>query len=248
MTPALSRTRRALPWIAACALGGAALGGCELTETCDPTLDPNCNADTGVFVPDTGTDTSNPQGCTTLGEGQSRCLSANSMEVCRGGQQLTESCGDGVCADGACGDAVQYVRLVDVTSSITGQHPGADIDAVALISNGQTVYASSVTDSFIPPGVSNLAPTPTEILGPPDVGPETCDLSDGNEHWVSLAGGEIVVTFGRPILSGDRIVVYECAGAAQDAFDVTIGVSARLEGDWDTLLEEATGTVTANVP
>lgn len=228
----------------------AVAAGCELTETCDPTIDPNCTADSGVFVPDAGNDTGTDTGgtgCGVLGEGQARCIDANSMEQCRGGRLEVIPCTGGACENGACAAAIQYVRIVDVTGQISGQHPGADIDAVALQSGGQTVYATRVTDSFIP-NVDSRARDVTEILGPPDVGPNTCDLSDGAEHWISLAGGEIVVTFGRPIRSGDRITVYECAGAAQDAFDVTIGVSDRLEGDWTTLLQQATGTISVTVP
>lgn len=243
----MTRYTSAISPVALALVTAGLLVGCELTETCDPAIDPNCTADSGVFVPDAGTDVVSPTGCGTLGEGQSRCLDGTTMQTCSGGSLTVVPC-SGTCANNACAEAIQYVRIVDVTNSISGQHPGADIDAIALQSGGQTVYASSVTDSFIPPGIANLAPNVTEILGPPDVGPNTCDLTDGAEHWVSLAGGEIVVTFGRALQPGDRITVYECAGAAQDAFDLTIGVSSRLEGDWTPLLEEATGTISATVP
>ncbi len=253
--------------------------GCELTETCDPLLDPNCTTfetgascgalahnestcldastvqlcDNGTLVESACTDgcdaglCTGGSGCGVLGEGQTRCVDGSTMESCVSGGLSTTTC-DGVCESNACAEAIQFVRIVDVTGSITGQHPGADIDAVALESGGQTIYGQRVTDSFIPSDVSNLAPVTTECLGQPDVGPNECDLADGAEHWVSLAGGEIVVEFGRAIRSGDRITVYECAGAAQDAFDVTIGASSRLEGDWTTILEEAVGTVSAVVP
>lgn len=234
--------------VAAAALAATSLGGCELLETCDPELDPNCTiidadvGDTDTGGSDTGT------GCATLGEGQSRCIDSNNMEICQNGTQTTQAC-TGVCSGNACTDAIQYVRIYDATGSLSGQHPGADIDAIALESNGQTFYATRVTDSFIDPSVTpNLAPNPTECVGPPDVSPGQCDLSDGAEHWVSLAGGQIVVTFGRPIVSGDQITVYECAGAAQDSFDVEIGASARLEGDWEPLLTDSTGTISVRVP
>ena len=248
--PTFTPSRLALP-AAACAFLALA-PGCDLVETCDPELDPNCTViDGGEFAPDggtdAGTDTPVTGGCGTLGEGQARCTGAASMEICQSGTLNAVTCTN-ACRANACVDAVRYVRIVDVTGAITGQHPGADIDAVALQSGGQTIYATQITDSQIPPGVSNRATDVTEILGPPDVGPNQCDLTDGAEHWISLAGGEIVVTFDRPIQSGDRITVYECAGAAQDSFDVTIGVSDRLEGDWTVLLEEASGTVTVNVP
>ena len=267
-------------FVAASLLVFGVLGaGCELTETCDPELDPNCTAfpmgascgtlahlestcvdettvqtcNDGQLSETTCTDACSAgictggSGCGVLGEGQSRCVDSSTMELCQDGGLATTTC-DGVCADNVCADAVRYVRIVDVTGSLTGQHPGADIDAIALESGGETFYGQRVTDSFIDPGVSNLASDTTEILGPPDVSPGECDLSDGAEHWVSLAGGQIVVEFSRPIETGDRITVYECAGAASDSFDVTIGVSDRLEGDWTTILEEAVGTVTAVVP
>ena len=257
---------------------GALSAGCELTETCDPAIDPNCTSfETGAscgslaHLESTCLDATTVQmctdgelsqttctdscsagvcigatGCGVLGEGQSRCVDDNTMEVCQDGGLTTTTC-DGVCSENVCADAVQYVRIVDVTGEITGQHPGADIDAIALESGGETFYGQRVTDSFIPSDVSNLASDPTEILGPPDVSPGECDLADGAEHWVSLAGGEIVVAFPRAIQSGDRITVYECAGAANDSFDVTIGVSDRLEGDWTEILVDAVGTVTAVV-
>ncbi len=198
-------------------------------------------------MPDSGGDTTTATGCGALGEGQSRCIDANSMEICQSNSLSIIPCQDGLCSGGVCAESVQFVRIVDVTNAINGQHPGADIDAIALQSGGQTVYATRVTDWFIP-DVASQATTVTELLGQPDMGPNACDLSDGAEHWISLAGGEVVVTFDRPILSGDRITVYECAGAAQDAFDVTVGASSRLEGDWQVLLEEATGTVGVTVP
>lgn len=268
------------PILAASFLTFGLLGaGCELTETCDPELDPNCttfetgascgalqhnestclNASTvqlctdGTLSETACTDTCSAgvctggSGCGVLGEGQSRCVDSSTMEMCSGGGLTTTTC-DGVCSSDACAEAVQFVRIVDVTGEITGQHPGADIDAIALESGGQTFYGQRVSDFFIPSDVSNLASDTTEILGQPDVGPNECDLTDGAEHWTSLAGGEIVVAFERRIQSGDRITVYECAGAAQDAFDVTIGVSERLEGDWTTILQEAVGTVSAVVP
>lgn len=234
-----ARLVRTLPLFAV--LGLAA--GCELTETCDPDVDPNC---VYTDIGDTGSDAAT--GCGTLGEGQSRCVDASAMQVCRNGSLRVESCGAGTCQGDACANATRYVRIVDGTVTLSGQHPGADIDAIALESGGQTFYATRVTDSFIPTNVSNLASDVTEILGPPEVGTDECDLSDGAEHWISLAGGEVVVTFDRPISSGDRITVYECAGAAQDEFDVTIGVSERIEGDWRVIMISATGTVTAIVP
>lgn len=239
MSGTYARLVRTLPLLAAVGLAA----GCELTETCDPDVDPNCvYSDIG----DAGSDTAT--GCGTLGEGQSRCIDASSMQVCRDGSLRVESCGAGSCQGDACTNAIRYVRIVDGTVTLSGQHPGADIDAIALQSGGQTFYALRVTDSFIPTNVSNRASDVTEILGPPDHGTDACDLTDGAEHWISLAGGEIVVTFDRPIVSGDRITVYECAGAAQDEFEVTIGVSERIEGDFEVIMTSATGTVTATVP
>jgi hypothetical protein len=271
--------KNALPLAASILTLGLLGAGCELTETCDPTLDPNCTSfeeglscgalehnestclDSGTvqlctdgLLSETACTEScsagictGGSGCGVLGEGQTRCVDGSTMEMCSGGGLSTTTCG-GVCANTACEDAIQYVRIVDVTGEISGQHPGADIDAIALESDGQTFYGQRVSDFFITTDVSNLASDTAEILGQPDVGPNECDLSDGAEHWVSLAGGQIVVAFPRAIQSGDRITVYECAGAAQDAFDVTIGVSERLEGDWTTILEEAVGTVSAVVP
>ncbi|MCB9532526.1 MAG: hypothetical protein H6698_01855 [Myxococcales bacterium] len=239
--------------LATVAVAAATAAGCELVETCDPELDPTCvvvddTGDTGGTTDTGGTDTGGT-GCGTLGEGQTRCVGSSSMEECVGGQTRTVAC-DGGCSGNACADAVRYVRIVDLTPSISGQHPGADIDAIELRSGGQTYYAARVSDWFIDTSISSQAPDVTECLGPPDQGGATCDLTTGAEHWVSLAGGELVVAFDgdRAIRSGDEITVYECSGAAQDRFDITIGTSSRLEGDWTTLLEEASGTISVRVP
>jgi hypothetical protein len=224
---------------------------CDLVETCDPAVDPNCTADPD---PDAGGGQDVVVGgeCGDLGEGQSRCQTASSVARCTGGQLVTERCQTGdFCEAGACTEALRYVRIIDLTDDTTGQHPGADIDAIELLSGGVPYYANEVTDSFIPNDVGeNRAPNPTEILGPPHTGGTDCNLADGQEHWISLAGGEIVVAFAdnRELLPGDRITVYECAGAAQDTFDITVGVSSRLEGAWTPILEDASGTVTVTVP
>lgn len=245
--------------------------GCDLEE-CDPLLDPTCtlidtdaSADAGIDVrpdatPDTSVDTrpdtaadTQPEldvvddDCGALGEGQSRCLSGSTMQQCVGGRIIETAC-DGDCVANACAEAVRYVKITDLTATLGGQHPGADIDAIELRSGGVSYYAQRVTDSFIDPS-STRADDPEDILGPPDNG-ASCDLTTGNEHWIALNGGEIVVAFegNRAIRSGDTIVVYECSGAAVDTFDVAIGISERLEGDWTTIAEEAEGTVTVTVP
>lgn len=223
--------------LAACALSVTA--ACELVETCDPDVDPYC---VPTDASDVGADTvaCSPSGAT-------RCA-GSSVETCVDGTWESEPCSSGACSAGACTAGLMTVRILDQTPSLSGQHPGADIDAIALESGDRTYYATRVTDWFIPNDIENLAPTPSEALGPPDVGPDACDLTTGAEHWISLAGGEIVVTFDRAIRPGDRIIVYECAGAARDSFDVSVGAGERLEDSFTPVLEGATGTVSVQVP
>ncbi|MFT6629123.1 MAG: hypothetical protein ACJA1R_002397, partial [Flavobacteriales bacterium] len=183
--------------------------GCELEETCDPLLDPNCvlggadvgSSDAGV---DVGTD------------------AVADIEECPGG------CGDGECIEGACG--YRYIVIQDSSLELNAPHPGSDIDAIELRSAGESYFAASPTDWFIDSGFSNDASEPSQVAGPPELPgePFECDVDVDPEHWTSLASGYLVVEFGRPIRPGDQIVVYECPGRT-DTYEVLVGLESRFD-------------------
>ena len=123
-------TTRLLAAALAVALIAVLGSACDLVETCDPAVDLNCTAEPN---PDAGGGTDVVVGgeCGDLGEGQSRCQTATSVARCSGNQLVTERCQAGdSCEAGACTEALRYVRIVDLTDDLRGQHPGADIDAI----------------------------------------------------------------------------------------------------------------------
>lgn len=218
------------------------LTACELDETCDPLIDPNC-AIGGGDGSGTGGGTGDGTGGGT-GDGTGGGTGDGTGDGC------PDDCGDGTCIDGACG--FTHVVIADTSGATNPPHPGSDIDAIELRSGGQSFYATSPTDSLIPPELTNDASDPTQVAGPPQLPgePFACDVDAATEHWTSLAGGYLVVEFGVAIRPGDEIIVYECPGVS-DTYDVQIGSSARADApgaQFTTLLQDASGVSTAVVP
>jgi len=211
-----ARDRRLL---ALCSVPAALLiaAGCEIDETCDPELDPNCElTDAG------GTDTGG--GGTDTGGGG------------------TDTGGGTTTPD------YRYVIIFD-DSDQTGQHPGADIDGVELVS-ATSSFATRVTD-FTAPTDANGAPDPQQAIGAPNGGTggaHMCDLDSDPEHWYSLEGGWLVVDLGATVQDGDELFVYECSGSSggiDDPYTVVLSTTPRVDdvdNDRVTVLEAASGT------
>lgn len=209
-------------------------GGCELEETCDPTLDPNCAF--GGY--DAGAGDGSGDG---TGDGTGDGSGTEPPTPCPDG------CGAGVCEDNEC--VYTHVLVQDISAELNGPHPGSDIDAIELISNGQSFFARTPTDFFSDATMTNDASDPSQVAGAPELAgtPFACDVDAATEHWFSLATGFVVVDFGRPIREGDQIVVYECPGRV-DEYDVSLGSTARFdEGTFTTVLEAASGVGIAEV-
>ena len=207
--------------------------GCELDETCDPALDPNC-----VFGGPIGGGSGEGTGSGTgEGTGSGTGEGTGSVDAC------AEGCGAGTCVDGEC--AYTHVLISATSSRLNAPHPGSDIDAIELRSEGRSFYATVPTDSFIPTDVTNDASDPSQAAGPPSLPgqPFACDVDAATEHWTSLANGLLVVEFGRPIRSGDEIVVWECPGVV-DTYDVSLGRWSRADAadaGFTVVLEDASG-------
>lgn len=227
--------------------------GCLVDENCDPEIEDCDEVDAGNSDPDS-TNTGEP--CGDLPEGDSRCVDADTVELCDAGEIIEIDCGAGTyCDDGAgeCSAPIRYVYIYDLSSSLSGQHPGVDIDAISLESDGRTYHAEVVTDVEADTSVENGAPNPDELLGAPESGASgQCDLDSDPAHWYSLAGGHVVISFdgGRAIRDGDRIVVHECTGSGTRepyGFSIGVGSTAGAAEGWFALSDEAQGTVSVTV-
>lgn len=150
----------------------------------------------------------------------------------------------------------RYVWIVDTGSRLSGSHPGADIDSVEVIRNGQSFFGTNVTDWAIS-GITNAANDPNRATGRPRMGANghECDVNARPPHWFSLAGEYVVVDLGAQgaIRDGDTLVVYECgsaSGGLDDSFDVYIGASPRVDSanaQWFEVATDATGTATVPI-
>jgi hypothetical protein len=145
----------------------------------------------------------------------------------------------------------RYLWIYDLESPLTGSHPGADIDAVILtLSDGTVVHATRVTDSDTDPSVTrNQASNTSQILGPPLRNDGTCNVNANPAHWYSLAGGGVVIEFGRDIPDGADLTVVECPGVA-DSYGVSLGFAPSISdrnADWRPLITDATGTFSIRV-
>lgn len=160
---------------------------------------------------------------------------------------VTDTGGGGNTDTGGTTSAVyRYVYIIDFGGG-GGSHPGADIDAVEVVSGGQSRWATAVTDRYFEPGVSNAADDPTQTLGPPATtgSAHSCDVSAAIPHWYSLgpAGFIVLDTGAAGIQDGDELIVYECAGVP-DPYIVSIGPTARVddpEAQYETVMDEVVG-------
>lgn len=125
-----------------------------------------------------------------------------------------EDCSDGLCGDSddcsafnACPDDMSsdveytYVLVEDLSTDMTGESPGADIDAISVTRGGAEMFATGVVD-FGLGGGDHL--DPTQATGVPD---SDCTAT----HFVSLGGtgGYLIVEFSGLFGSGDAVTVYE---------------------------------------
>jgi hypothetical protein len=225
--------------------------GCLVDETCDPELEDCEEVDAGGGGSDT---ISTGEDCGDLAEGASQCVDGDTVELCDNGELFELDCGAGTfCDAGECSAPIRYVYIYDLSSSLSGQHPGVDIDGISLVSEGRTYYAEVVTDVESDDSVENGAPNPDELLGEPESGASgTCDLDSDPAHWYSLAGGHVVISFdgGRAIRDGDQVIVHECTGSgAREPYGFSIGVgsTAGAADGWFGVAEEAQGTVSVTV-
>jgi hypothetical protein len=130
----------------------------------------------------------------------------------------------------------RFVLLEDQTSPVTGEFPGADVDAVELIKAGGSHFASAVEDANVPAD-GNAAPDVDQLLGATDAGCDTDPVA-----FTALggadAGGFVIVSFGTAgedvaIENGDSIKVYElgntlCGQFDDDPYRVSIGIGNTL--------------------
>lgn len=184
----------------------AAAAICGAALGCD--LDPNCDPEVD-------------ENCDPVFDGSDAGADAD----VGGGGSDTDTGGGGT-------EVFRYVYIFDLGDG-RGSHPGADIDAIERFSNGQSTWASGVTDRYFEPGVSSDATDTSQITGPPDIASgsaHTCDVGASIAHWYSLGpGGWIVVDMGpQGLRDGDELIVYECAGV-DDPYGVSIGTTPRLD-------------------
>ncbi len=145
----------------------------------------------------------------------------------------------------------RYLYLFDLSDSLSGPHPGADIDAVELVRGGRSFYATTISDRGFEPGLSNEASASSAMLGAPQAtgNPPRCNLSANPPHWYSLGGGFVVVDFGSgvAIQDGDEIVIYECSGTSggvDDPYGFGIGELGRVDApgaQYVTVVDEGVG-------
>lgn len=134
--------------------------------------------------------------------------------------------------DGAGG--MYYVRLADRSGgACLADEPGADIDAVELLVDGQRVaYAGWAR--YEPPAqaaCTNGHTDAADVTGPPE-------LREAS-GFLSLGGGAVVVGFVddlgqlEELLPGDEVMVFEGGATAGERFSLAVGPSET--GPWTTV-------------
>ena len=140
----------------------------------------------------------------------------------------------------------RFVLIEDLTPTLAGDFPGADIDAVGLIKADETeVFATSVEADTDIECEGNLSCDPSSLLGPPDAVDARGCFGGGApdpSRFTSLAGGLAIVGFAQSaapsIENGDRIHIYEvgsteCQGNFDDdPYAISVSVSAELSGSF----------------
>lgn len=140
-----------------------------------------------------------------------------------------------------------FVLVEDLSTDMTGESPGADIDAISVTISGTETFATGIAD-FNLGGGSNL--DPTAATGAPD---SSCTATG----FVALGGtgGYLVAEFGTSFKSGDSVTVYElgpttCPNQAQwidEDYRVSVSVSSNL-ADFTEIGQGGTGLNTIVVP
>jgi hypothetical protein len=148
----------------------------------------------------------------------------------------------------------RFALVEDNTDPATGEFPGSDIDAIAVVkvfnpNNSQSDYggggfeeeqeffATSVVDANIgDPNGDSAATDPSQLVGPPDA---DCDAQSGKFTALggSAAGGYAIVEFGTAeidvtIDNGDSVRIYELGATLCGMFDddpSTVSVSASTD-------------------
>lgn len=127
-----------------------------------------------------------------------------------------------------------YVRIVDTSDdrALEGLAPGADIDAIAIEkwkNNERTkaVFAGTVINESAQIAESGEAYSNSEsALGNPE--------SDEQTAFVSLNGGELIVSIPKRLNRGDTLSVYEIGAVnavRSDSYDVY--TSKKSDGPWE---------------
>lgn len=237
----------------ACALGmSLGLVACSddgTAEECDPAASSTCFCEDSAGAlcnPDTSDD----------------CTCEDVGDLC-----AEVTCGDGETCDPSDGQCItfvddfpteyRFVLIEDRTANVSGEYPGADLDAVSVtrFSDGALVYAASVEDFNLGGGA---ALDTAQILGAPDA---ACDASSGK--FVALGGqdadGFIIVGFSNAdqnatFGAGAQITVHEvgateCPGSNFDDDPYTVSISVSTDRASFTQIGEAVnGTATVTVP
>jgi hypothetical protein len=176
--------------------------------------------------------------------------------------QVDSDCAGGeVCEAGCCqedtqvGATYRFLLIEDLTDPVSGNTPGADIDAIELDKGALGVrYATAVEDVNIGSRGTNEFDDPQALVGPPD---SDCQV----RNFVALGGyqdlGYVVVSFGTAqedvtIEPGDSIRVHElgstlCGQYDDDPYRLAVSVSTNL-GDFIEITDSATGAVSITVP
>lgn len=147
--------------------------------------------------------------------------------------------------DAAVYQTYHYVLVRDQESTGTA---GTELDAVELISGGQTFYADSYYDFIEGAGKQHISTTqdPNVALGPPG------SDADGGVSTVFLGGtgGSIAVSFGgkRELAEGDQVRVYTADGGP-GRFGIYVGVEPKENSQyWVTCTPSATVIPECPVP
>jgi hypothetical protein len=137
--------------------------------------------------------------------------------------------------------AYRYVRISDLSMTVTSPSGGADMDAL-LLDTGETTYFADQVEYFRHGGGYQGAELEA-ILGPPDAFAAYPDVSRCNieRGFLSLGGlgGEVIIRLAGPLKAGDTLTLLEVGNcnygsgiAISDEYQVTISHSPSLGGNW----------------
>ena len=148
---------------------------------------------------------------------------------------FTCACDDECGAQRLCGDddacfstpaPYRYVLLEDTSPNLSGEMPGADIDAVCLFKGdtGEEICATQVEFAEVD-CEGNTACDPEDAIGAPDIIDKESGVCFGGgdptpEGFVALNGGRIIVGFGDAIIeNGNYVHIYEIGRNECGRFD-----------------------------